>query len=206
MNDTDLVLFFEPTQEARHAAVLRINEMAKAMVEPEQWRPVAGFEGVYSVSSLGRVRSEARVVERRGAHPQRIRERILKPGKHTGGYRIVMLCVEARPRVFLIQKLVLTAFRGARPPGMEARHLNGDPTDNRLSNLEWGTPVENAADRDRHNRQVRGQAVGNSKLTEADVRSIRADVRPQKEIAADFGVTQTMVSRIKLGKAWGWLA
>lgn len=173
----------------------------------EEWRPVVGWEGYYSVSSLGRVRSEPRVIflgaERR---PQTIRGRILKLGEHTGGYLTVILCRGGKPQTHLVHKLVLTAFQGERPDGLEARHLDGVPTNNARSNLEWGTPVENAADREAHGRQPRGATVGTSKLSDAQVLAIRSDKRRQREIAADYGISQTMVSRIKLGKAWGWLS
>lgn len=175
-------------------------------VAHEEWRPVLGFEGTYSVSSLGRVRSEPRTVVLTPRRSQRLNGRVLTPCNHSGGYLIVAISVNGRPKTKLIHKLVLEAFVGPRPAGNEARHLNGIPSDNRAANLAWGTAFENADDRERHGRQVRGSAVGNSKLTDAAVKAIRADKRAQAKVAADFGVTQTMVSRIKLGKAWGWLA
>ena len=50
----------------------------------------------------------------------------------------------------LVHRLVLEAFVGPRPEGMVARHLNGDPGDNRLENLAWGTQSENNYDKVRH--------------------------------------------------------
>lgn len=172
----------------------------------EDWRPVVGWEGYYSVSSLGRMRSEPRVIVLGATGVrQSLRGRVLKQGGHTGGYLIVVLCRAGNPETHLVHKLVLTAFAGERPKGMEVRHLNGIPADNRRSNLAWGTPIENAADCEIHGTRVRGTSVGNSKLSEAQVLAIRADKRFQHEIAPDYGISQTMVSHIKLGKAWGWL-
>ena len=172
----------------------------------EEWRPVAGYEGMYSVSDAGRVRSEPRTVERRGAHAQRLSGRVLAQGAHPGGYRIVTFSVGGKLRTVLVHKLVLEAFKGPRPVGLEARHLNGCADDNRAINLEWGTPLDNADDRQQHGTQVRGRLVGNSKLIESQVRAIRADQRSQSAVAVEYGISQTMVSRIKLGKVWGWLA
>lgn len=49
-----------------------------------------------------------------------------------------------------VHVLVLEAFEGACPPGHEALHDNDDPTDNRLTNLRWGTRSENLLDRVRN--------------------------------------------------------
>jgi hypothetical protein len=69
-------------------------------------------------------------------------------------------------------------FRGPCPPGMEACHNNGDPTDNRLCNLRWDTHANNEADKIRHGTyfiraRLKGERNGNSKLTEEEVRLIR---------------------------------
>lgn len=112
----------------------------------EEWRPIPGFDGRYEVSDQGRVRSL-------------IRGRILspKPERHSG-----YMCIELRPQPRLaktlrVHRLVLEAFVGPRPDGMLARHLNGNPTDNRLANLAWGTPLENAADTTRHGTHNNGR-------------------------------------------------
>ena len=115
----------------------------------ERWLPVVGFEGLYSVSDLGRVRSEAR-----GWVPQ---SRLLKPDpRPRDGYLYICLWKERRRRGICVHRLVLEAFVGPRPQGMQCRHLNGHKRDNRLINLCWGTSAENAADRDRHGRTARG--------------------------------------------------
>ena len=62
------------------------------MNEMEDWRPVVGYEGLYSVSNLGRVRSEDRIVTAGVGRVRHQSERILKPGSDRGGYLIVTLC------------------------------------------------------------------------------------------------------------------
>lgn len=116
----------------------------------ETWLSVIGWEGYYEVSDLGRVRSVERIVPRSSGHPQRIRERILKalPGAH--GYPRVNLCVDGRYVQRTVHSLVLEAFVGPCPPGMESLHRNGVRTDCRLSNLRWGTSAENKADTRAH--------------------------------------------------------
>lgn len=177
------------------------------MIE-ERWLPVRGWEGYYSVSDLGRVRSETRIIGRRGQPPQKVNERILRHAvnRKRGAYSFVVLCREAKPVMRYVHTLVLEAFDRPRPPGMECRHLDGDSLNCRRGNLEWGTPTENTADRERHGTVLRGESAPWARLTADRVRQIKADNRPQCVIAAEFGIHQTMVSRIKLGKAWAHVA
>lgn len=116
----------------------------------EGWLPVVGYEGSYEVSELGRVRSLDRTVEgRRG--PQRIRGKVLVAVRDVRlGHQLVNVCSDGKQRTRYVHQLVLEAFVGPRPDGMVCRHLNGDPTDNRIINLRWGTPSENIQDQLTH--------------------------------------------------------
>ena len=117
----------------------------------EEWRPVVGYEGAYEVSSLGRVRSLDRVIQRRGQGAMRIKGRLLRPATNWAlPYPSVQLSGGAR---HYVHELVATAFHGPRPEqSWECRHLNGDPVDNRRENLAWGTSSENSYDIVRHGR------------------------------------------------------
>jgi uncharacterized protein (DUF433 family) len=114
----------------------------------EEWRAVPDFEDRYEVSNLGRVKSFARR-----------RERILK-ATPCCGYLQVGLSEDGQVTYKKVHALVLTAFVGPCPEGMESRHLNGDRQDNRLINLCWGTKLENAADKHRHGTMARGDRSG----------------------------------------------
>lgn len=70
----------------------------------------------------------------------------LRPATVGIGYRRVHFWTPSGSRSFLVHRLVLGAFVGPCPAGMECRHLNGDSTDNRVENLAWGTHVENVKD------------------------------------------------------------
>lgn len=105
--------------------------------EPEEWRPVVGWEGWYEVSNLGKVRS---------LHPGRFRFGTILHGSQRDGYKTVRLCKPGRSTARKVHQLVLEAFVGPRPPGHITRHLNSVRHDNRLSNLAWGTHVENSED------------------------------------------------------------
>ena len=109
----------------------------------ERWLPVVGWDGYYEVSDLGRVRSVPRV----GSDGRRLKGRILRPRIiPKTGYHRVCLSRAGKHYDLYIHRLVLEAHAEACPPGMEGRHWDGDPSNNRLSNLFWGTPSENQMD------------------------------------------------------------
>lgn len=115
----------------------------------ERWLPVVGYEGLYEVSDLGRVKSLARYVRDRGG-VRLVRERVLKSKSQGFGYRTVMLCREGHRKTRTIHQLVLESFVGPRPEGMVACHGDGDPANNRRSNLRWDTQSNNLYDAVRH--------------------------------------------------------
>lgn len=167
----------------------------------EVWRDVVGYEGFYEVSSLGRVRSVYRIVLRSNGSPMTIRERIVRD-RASKGYRVVTLVREGKFSHFTVHKLVMRAFVGARPHGYEVAHWDGCRSNNNLSNLRYATSKENEADKDRHGSRPVGEASHLAKLTAQVVRDIMDATGTQQSIADRYGISQTMVSRIKLRRNW----
>lgn len=126
------------------------------MDQLEIWKAIVGWEGFYEVSNWGRVRSLDRVVPNGRGSVRRVPGRIMKPYKDRPKYphMIIQLSRGGRSKEHaqfpLVHKLVLEAFVGPRPPGLEACHNNGDGTDNRVSNLRWDTHKANMADQFKH--------------------------------------------------------
>jgi len=112
----------------------------------DMWKPVPGYEGYYEVSSLGKVRS----LDRISSHGRRLKGRVLAATPNDDGYPIVNLARDGAKRVRMVHVLVLEAFVGPRPEGLEGCHGNGDPQDNRVTNLRWDTHHENMLDGARH--------------------------------------------------------
>lgn len=131
----------------------------------ERWLPIPGWHGFYEVSDQGRVRSVARVVPR-ASTPQLVRERVLKSPPASHGYPRVNLCHEGKYVQRTVHSLVLEAFVGPRPHGMEILHGNGVCTDARLANLRYGTSAENKADTVRHETAwwLKRAVVGDAEL------------------------------------------
>ena len=112
----------------------------------EIWKPVKGYEGLYEVSNLGNVRSLDREVEKSNGQVCKYRGKEIAKTPQVGGYLRTRLSIKGKSSTPLIHRLVLEAFVGECPEGMETRHLDGDPTNNQLSNLSWGTSQENKWD------------------------------------------------------------
>ena len=132
-----------PGRTGRYSAEVMVSHHRSR----ETWRPVVGYEGLYSVSSYGRVRSEERLVRAEGrtqsAHWRRYGERILKIDHPSQRYPVVVLSAQFKVRVHI---LVAEAFIGPCPNGQEVRHLDDDPKNNHLNNLAYGTHADNGRD------------------------------------------------------------
>lgn len=141
----------------------------------------------------------------------------LKPylNKKTG-YLCVTLSKNGKETGFPIHRLVLEAFIGPCPPGMECRHFpDRTKTNNRLSNLQWGTVKENAEDRIIHgttkNRKdystvPRGETHPFAKLSDADVETIRKEMAENpyrgqgRALAKRFHVSEATICDIRYNR------
>lgn len=169
----------------------------------ERWAQVVGYEGLYSVSTNGKVRSDT-------SRNRWEAGRILSPGPNTSGYfQVVLTGASGRRRSLLVNRLVLLAFRGPCLEGMESCHKNGKPQDNRLSNLRWGTRISNLDDRVRHGvvrvPHYRGERNNNVKLTARRVKAMRkrrlaGDI--YRVIAESEGVNKSTAMEAIKGKTW----
>lgn len=172
--------------------------------EVERWLPVVGWEEAYEVSSLGRVKSLTRDVPLNGGI-WRIRSRILRLNPSRGGYLNVNLNNKGKSQTLTVHLLVLKAFAGPRPEGMEGCHGPAGKLDNSMSNLRWDTPEANHADRLLHGTLAVGERHGIAKLTDEKVRSIRKGLlagKSLKALAKDFGVGASTIWRIAKGETW----
>jgi hypothetical protein len=113
--------------------------------EEEQWLPVVGYEGCYSVSSLGRVRSEKRTVANGPFRYRILDQRVLKQWKSTDGYMHVELCKEGKKRRLAVGKLVANAFFGPASPGKYLLRGPLGKSCNAVTNLHYNTLSKNDA-------------------------------------------------------------
>lgn len=172
----------------------------------ERWRPIFGFED-YEVSNQGRVRSwrPRGSQAQRGTRPTEPRMMKLWPQGRRGDLRVGLRSVTDHTDL-LVSRLVLEAFVGPPPTDVhQANHLNGNPQDNRVENLEWATPKENAEHAARHNLVASGERASWAKLTDDDVRDIYtryAAGETMLHLAGEYGICESNVAAIVHGKTW----
>lgn len=140
----------------------------------EQWKDLVGYEGLYKISDQGNVWSERR-------------QRMLstKPNKHRGYPEFCVVGLD-KQRTMSVHQEVMRAFIGPLPPGYQVRHLDGNPLNNNLSNLAYGTPKENQADRRKDGYQ------GPKLLSEEQIEEIRHKASmgiSSGDIAKEYGVS-----------------
>lgn len=170
----------------------------------EIWKDIPSYEKLYQISNCGKI-------ERLIGY-QCNKKRSLKSKKiNKYGYLMVCLCKNNKCKYFYIHRLVLEAFVGPCPSGMECRHLDGKPSNNRLYNLEWTTHNENMKDKIKHKtiyngeNNKKGSDHPNSKLINNDIfkmREMNKNGFSIKEIAELFNVCYSSAQKIIKRKSW----
>lgn len=165
-----------------------------------EWRDIPGWEGWYQVSNTGLVR-------RIKPEASTWIGRILIAGI-SRGYLHVYLSSHGKSSTHRIHKLVILAFKGERPEGMQINHINGIKTDNRPENLEYITPSQNTL----HAWHVlnackskSGEDSGMAKFTEDNIREIRRRSSAGEKctyLAREYGVSHSAISMIISRKRW----
>lgn len=129
---------------------------------------------------------------------------------HTDGRCAIAISHLGKEQTKLVHRLVLKTFVGPCPNGMECRHLDGNPRNNNLSNLRWGTVKENQADRIRHGTDNRGERCGHAKLTERSVREIlrlrKTGTESATSLSKKYGVSSSTICDIIARRTWGHVA
>jgi len=161
----------------------------------EMWKAIPEFPG-YEVSNHGRVRSH-----------KRKRVRILKPGPAGSRrqYRAVHLFQDGKGYSRRIAPLVALAFWGPCPNGLEVCHNDGDPTNDCLDNLRYGTHKSNMEDASRQTEWPSGEANGNSLYTDGFAKQLRKEFASgisTPNLAQKHNLPRQHVTNIVYGKIY----
>ena len=168
----------------------------------EIWKPVPGWEALYEVSDAGRIRSfDKRCGAAHGSIAIR-RGRVLSPVVKAKHYLAVTLADKEVRKQVLVHSVVLLAFVGERPDGMQACHFDDDKTNNRLDNLRYDTPKANNADALRNGVKPIRERHGGAKLTEQDVAAIRHSNATNADIAMAFGIHKAHAWGLRAQRTW----
>lgn len=158
-----------------------------------EWRAVPGHEGYYA-SADGRILSTKR------KQPREIRPIISKDG-----HRYVFMYGESGMKKVWLHRAVLSAYRGEEEKALECRHLDDNPANNHVSNLEWGDRKQNTADKKRNGGIPYGERSGSHKVNAAQVMEIRqryADGESLADLGPAFGISKNAALEIVKGKTW----
>lgn len=178
------------------------NEIEEIILE--EWRDIKDYEGIYQVSNLGRVRSIDRYLLQSNGAIRHYEGRVLKGGHDATGRKQYSLYVNQkyvnkRPWI-----LVAEAFIGERPEGYHVCHIDGDHTNNKLTNLRYDTARENAIDFYRY-----GSKNPNGKLTIEQVLEIRklydTGNYSYNKLGEKFNIGKSMVGYIVKREFYTWL-
>jgi hypothetical protein len=159
----------------------------------EIWKKVNEF---YQVSNLGRIISH-----------KFSKEKILKPGKHSGGYQRIDMRYDGKTHRFLIHRIVAQAFIPNPLNKPEVNHLNGNKQDNNDWNLIWSTSKENTI----HSINILGNSKSGEKhplhmLTRIQINEIRKKYATgnysYKQLGKEYSVTYRHIGQIIRLERW----
>lgn len=156
---------------------------------PEISKPIPGFDG-YVISESGVI-----------VGPYK---KPLRPAQRKDGYQSVVLRINGKSVTKKIHYLVAITFVGARPDGLECRHLDGNKANNHWKNLQWATHAENMADNVKFAANA-GENNGRATISQEQADSIKRRLALNEEvgaIASDMNISAKIVSHIKGGRRW----
>lgn len=178
--------------------------MAVESVHEVEWREIPGCPG-YRAGSNGEIQSSLWPGKRLSQRAERPWKSIVARRNDKNGYMYVTMRVNCKHYTATVHSLILRAFIGERPNGMDACHTNGCRTDNRIQNLRWDTRKNNNLEKSSHGTQVHGEQHPVSKLTDEIVmqmRQMRVAGMSFQKIANRVGVNLNTAWNAVTGRTW----
>ena len=165
----------------------------------EIWKDAPGYEGVYQVSNLGRVKSMSRI-RVNGRAKILTKDKILLSKTLNDYVKIGMT-----HKYVLAHRLIAKAFIPNPDNKPQVNHINGIKHDNRVENLEWVTASENAIHSSKNKLSNTGEKHWKSKLTEKNIKEIRESKLKQSELAKIYNITQSTICQIISRRTWKYI-
>jgi DNA-binding XRE family transcriptional regulator len=168
----------------------------------EVWKDFAGYEGFYQASSGGEVKRLIGICCKK--------ERVLRKNDIVSGYIRISLIKNGKRKRILLHRIILLAFKGPCPKGMEGCHIDGNKLNNNINNLKYATRSENALDKISHGTMVlpdnKGSKSGMAKSNELQIKEIKILIKEkiltQNQIAHKFNLSPQTICDIKKERTW----
>lgn len=175
-------------------------------MKSETWKDVAGYEGIYQCSDLGRVRTVARTIVCKNGMPKPLPQRTLKPHFNSNGYLWVYLWKDGLKRFRFVHRLIAEVFVPNPEAKLFVNHIVGVKTRNEAVNLEWSTRKENISHAFTSGLMSHaGEKNSQSKLTSEDVVGIRRDRDAgltARELAVKYTISRRRIYDVVNRRCW----
>jgi len=156
----------------------------------EIWKEIPGSNNKYFASNMGRFKKY---------------NIILKQYNDKNGYLLVYVLLNNKMGTYRSHRIILETFVGPCPKGMVCRHLDGNPKNNKLDNLEWNTNSINMKDRTKHGTQPKGEKTSQSKFYDIDILNMRQLYKngwTTQEISKKYNTNYKVIWKIVTYKLW----
>lgn len=169
----------------------------------EIFKDIIGYEGIYQISNLGRVKSLKRFVDNHSGLKKQLKEKILKNHISKTGYYVIDLKNNSLRKTFKVHRLIAIMFISKVNGKDFVNHIDGNKLNNSIDNLEWCTISENNKHAELTGlKNDSGVNNSKSKLTKENVLFIRQSSLKLKELSEMFGINQSGVSKIRKFKTY----
>lgn len=171
-------------------------------MKKEEWRDIAGYDN-YQVSSYGRIMSKNRIINQKGhknIYARKMDGRILKQRKQNGGYLIVWLCKDGKPKAVTVHRIVACAFLGEKD--LDVNHKDGNKENNNIENLEWVTRSTNIT----HSYRVLNHKKNNKKVMCVETGEIFNSIKEasEKKNINYVSISHALAGRNKTAGGYTW--
>ena len=171
----------------------------------EIWKDVQGYEGIYQISNMGRVKSIERKAKKYDGM-RIVRERYLKLNNNDDYYR-VKLFKDGEKKILKVHRLVALYFIENNDNKLEVNHIDCNKKNNRIDNLEWCTLQENSKHAVNNFLKCHGENHSCAKANEKIVKYIRKlhnknNFIDQKKLGIIYGVKSCTINNIIHNKTW----
>lgn len=177
------------------------------MINTEIWKSVSGFDDFYEASNLGNIRSKDRIVKKfsficKKEVNQFYYGKLLKQQTNKLGYKFIHIGINGKKYNIQSGSFILRAFAGEPKQNQVCCHNDGNPSNNLIENLRWGTHKENMEDRKKHGRYKGGSEHHYTKAPKEIIDKVKDCQITIQEAMLLTGLSYKIFWRAKRGETW----